>query len=310
MATTTSTPHDALNLLRSSIAASKLPIPTSSADATTNTDAVSIEEAQYLLFNTQHAGDDESHVSLDLKAPTRFISQRTNAPLDLISVYFCYLNKDLGVGDYITATQTLNDQRTKNGLSNATNVAFAEKLDLTSWLDGESNESEFIKRLDDNADTRRQAEGAADVARGGEDVVMGEAGRSTSKTGRREEERMREIYGSERSMGDRNSVLHGIKPTVSPPLTVSSSALTTPRTSLTSANTPKRSCAAQRHAPAAQHRPHRPQRPLSAPRNPAAASPSPSSCSRRQPRRCCASRTSNPSSSTASTNRPSRRTPD
>lgn len=222
MATTVDTPHDALNLLRSSIAGSKLPIPTSSADATTNTDAVSIEEAQYLLFNTQHAGDGESHVSLDLKAPTRFISQRTNAPLDLISVYFCYLNKDLGVGDYITATQALNDRRTKNGLSIVTNVAFAEKLDLTSWLDGESNESEFIKRLDDNADTRRQAEGAADVARGGEDVEMGEAGRSASKTGPREEERMREIYGSERSMGDRNSVLHGIKPTVSHVFTISS----------------------------------------------------------------------------------------
>lgn len=278
MTSTTNTSHDALNLLRSSIVSSKLPIPTSSADATTNTDVVAIEQAQYLLFNTQQAGDSEMHVSIDLKTPTRFISQRTNAPLDLISVYFCYLNKDLGVGDYITATQTLNDQRTKNGLGSVTNVAFAEKLDLTSWLDGESNESEFIKRLDDNAETRRQAEGAADVARGAEDVVMGEAGRAAgSKTGPREEERMREIYGSERSMGDRNSVLHGIKPTVSWTLQRLRLLLMADRTFPTSANTPKRSCAARHHDRQVQHRQERQPLQHSAQANPAAASQNQSS---------------------------------
>jgi len=209
-------PHDALTLLRNSIASSSLPIPTTTADASSNTEAVSVEQAQYLLFNTQQAGDGEAHVSLEVSAPTRFISQRANAPLDLMSVYFCWLNKDLGVGEYIAATQALNDQRSKNGLGNVINVAFAEKLDLTSWLAGESTDSEFIKRLDDNADTRRQAEGAADVARGTGDVVMGDAadGFRAGKGGAREEERMREIYASERSLGDRNTVLRGIKPTV------------------------------------------------------------------------------------------------
>ena len=218
MASNTETEHDPLNLLRNAIAQSRLPIPTTTADASNNTEAGVLEKAQYLLFNTQQAGDGEIHIPIELKTPTRFISQRANAPLDLISVYFCWLNKDLGVGEYIAATQSLNDQRTKNGLGSVTNVAFAEKLDLTSWLAGESSESEFVKNLDDNANTRKQAQGAADLARGTEDVSMGDAdsGTASGNVGAREEERMKEIYASERTMGDRNSVLRGIKPTVSP----------------------------------------------------------------------------------------------
>jgi len=209
--------HDPLTLFRDAIAQSQLPIPTTTPDASNNTEAGVLEKAHFLLFNTQQAGDGEIHVPIRLETPTRFISQRANAPLDLISVYFCWLNKDLGVGEYIAATQSLNDQRTKNGLGNVTNVAFAEKLDLTSWLAGESSESEFIKSADNNAETRKAAQGAADVARGTEDVTMGDAdaGVRSGAVGAREEERMKEIYASERSMGDRNSVLRGIKPTVS-----------------------------------------------------------------------------------------------
>lgn len=217
MATNGSGTPDALLLLRSAIASNTVPIATSSADASTNTDATDLQQATHLLFNTQSAHNGTQHISLEATAATRFISQRTGAALDLLSVYFSWLNKDTGVGDYISATQALNDQRAQNGLSSITNLVFAEKLDLVNWLAGDESESDFIKTLDDNPETRKEAQDAADMLRGDGDVLMGEAGADGSGAAKgvgREEERMREIYAGERTMGDRNTVLRGIKPTV------------------------------------------------------------------------------------------------
>ena len=252
MAANGSSAPDALVLLRSSIASNTLPVPTKTADASSNTETVPLEEATYLIFNTEDFKDGAQHTSVELTAPTRFISQRADAALDLLSVYFCWLNKDTGVGDYIAATQALTEQRSKNGLSGATNLVFAEKLDLVTWLSGEEGESEFIKSLDDTPETRRQARDAAATARGDQDVDMqdGDGGVGVEKGGAREEERMREIYAAERSLGDRNTVLRGSKPTVGHKSThakVVISVLTyeSCRTSLPCASTPMRSYGVQ-----------------------------------------------------------------
>ncbi|PSK34005.1 Cell division control protein 73 [Elsinoe australis] len=209
MATNGDSAPDALILLREAIANNTHPLPTSTANPSEAKDAVALETATHLLFNTQKPGD-ASKTVIPLFTPTRFISQRDNAPLDLLSVYFSWTNRDAGLTDYIAAVQALDKARTSNGLSGVTNVSFTERVDLASWLNGETDESEFIKREDDTKAARKAADGAADVARGADDVVMGEA---PAATGRREEERIKTIYRMERSLGDRNTVLRGIKPT-------------------------------------------------------------------------------------------------
>lgn len=206
--------QDALALFRQCLSEGSSPIPTTSEDASNSTDMAELGRATHLLFNTQSAAEGAQHIALPLPQPTRFISQAHGA-LDLLSVYFCWLNKDKGVGEYISATQALNIERSAAQLGSVRNLVFVEKLDLNNWLSGDAaeNESEFIKSLDDNKTTRQQAQDAADRLADGADVVMADAG--DVGVGRREEERLREIYAMERKMGDRNTVLRGVKPTVS-----------------------------------------------------------------------------------------------
>lgn len=198
--------NDALNLFRTSLAASSPPLPTRSADASSANDIAPLTDASHLLFNTQSAADGAQHTALPLTTATRFVSQ-TNGALDLASIFWCWQNKDKSTGDYIAATQELNTARTSNGLSEVRNLVFAEKLDLINWLSGE-NDSEFIKSLDDNRQTRAQAHDAAKMASGDGDVVMQDA--------RAEDDKLRDIYALERKTGDRNSILRGSKPTVCP----------------------------------------------------------------------------------------------
>jgi parafibromin len=200
------TDNDALNLFRTSVAASSPPLPTRSADASSVSDIAPLTEASHLLFNTQSAADGVQHTALPLTTATRFVSQ-TNGALDLASIFWCWQNKDKSTGDYIAATQELNTARSSNGLSEVRNLVFAEKLDLINWLSGE-NDSEFIKSLDDNRQTRAQAHDAAKMASGDGDVVMQDA--------RAEDDKLRDIYALERKTGDRNSILRGSKPTVRP----------------------------------------------------------------------------------------------
>lgn len=186
------------------MASSSPPLPTRSADASSTSDIATLAEATHLLFNTQSASEGVQHTALPLTTVTRFVSQ-ANGALDLASVFWCWHNKDKGTGDYIAATQELNTSRTANGLSGVRNLVFAEKLDLINWLSGE-NDSEFIKSLDDNRQTRAQAQDAAKMASGDGDVVMQDA--------KAEDDKLRDIYALERKTGDRNTLLRGSKPTV------------------------------------------------------------------------------------------------
>nr|OQO19779.1 hypothetical protein B0A51_13462 [Rachicladosporium sp. CCFEE 5018] len=209
MATANSTPaQDPLTLLRASIAASRPPIPTSTADASDATDvATSLSQATHLLFN-----NDTEHTAVSLSQSTRFISPAAgNKAIDLRSVYFCWQNRDLGAGEYINATQALNSEAGAQGT--VTNLVFTERLDLVAWLKGEvgEEESEFIVSADASRATKAGARDAAATAAGGEDVEMRDAGVSDGVARQREEERLREIYKGERRMGDHNTVLRGVK---------------------------------------------------------------------------------------------------
>ncbi|KAK5127810.1 hypothetical protein LTR85_004926 [Meristemomyces frigidus] len=216
MATTDTPPPDALSLLRSSIAANTLPIPSTAEEPSTQADTdASLATASYLIFNSQSSQNGGQHIAIPLTQPTRFISTAAgNKPLDLRSVYFCYLSRDTSVGAYLAGIQALNNElKAAEKEETVTNLVFGEKLDLLSWLAGEvgEEESEFIRSLDANKQTRAEADAAAATAEGGEDVEMRDAGLSDAAAAKAEQERLRDIYAAERKMGDRNTVLRGVK---------------------------------------------------------------------------------------------------
>ncbi|KAF2485304.1 RNA pol II accessory factor, Cdc73 family-domain-containing protein [Neohortaea acidophila] len=215
MATVEGLPPDSLTLLRKHIASSTSPIPSKSQDATSPADTdVPLAEAAYLIFNTQTAEDGAEHIAIPFSQPTRFVSEAQQKAIDLRSVYFGWLHKDTGVGEYINAVTTLNEDLKAAGKEETvTNLVFTEKFDLISWLQGDVAEegSEYIRSLDDNKQVRKEANDAADAARGGEDVEMRDAGLTDAAARKREEERLREIYAAERKMGDRNTLLRGVR---------------------------------------------------------------------------------------------------
>ena len=96
------------------------------------------------------------------------------------------------------------------------NLVFVERLDLITWLEGASDTSEFIKPLESDS-TAVQAAGSAQIASGAAGGASAlHSGVGVAGAGRAAlDPRLQEIYNNERRMGDRNSVLRGIKPTVS-----------------------------------------------------------------------------------------------
>nr|POF00988.1 cell division control protein 73 [Quercus suber] len=200
---------DALSLLRRGIATANLPIPTTSEDPSTQAQShASLAQASYLIFNVPafnagpQSNGDAQHLAIPLSQPTRFISPASgDKPLDLRSIYFCWLNKDTSVGDYVAATQKLNDELREAGRSDVvTNLVFVEKLDLVTWLSGDvgEQESEFIKSF--GGDGKQDTILPAAEQNGDGDVEMMDAGA-----------RLKEIYAGERKMGDRNTMLRGTK---------------------------------------------------------------------------------------------------
>ncbi|KAI5365908.1 putative Cell division control protein [Septoria linicola] len=212
MATNGELPEDPLSLLRRTIADQRPPIPTTDPDQP-QTD-VSLAQATHLLFNFESAQDGAQHLSIALNAPTRFISAAAgNKPLDLRSIYFCWLSKDKNTADYLTAVGELNNElKTAGKDETASNVVFAEKLDLNMWLAGEmgENDSEYIKSIGDNKQDRAETADMLKQAQGDADVEMLDAGSDDAKR-RDEEERLNAIYSAERKMGDHNTILRGVK---------------------------------------------------------------------------------------------------
>jgi parafibromin len=148
-----------------------------------------------------------------LDTSTRFIS--SGKPVDLRSIYFAWLKKDVAIPDYIASAQRLSEELAAAGKGGKVqNLVFVERLDLITWLEGASEESEYIQPLATDpaaAQASGQALATSGVAGGAAPAVAAGAVRG----GKAVNPRLAVIYSGERKMGDRNCILRGIKPTVS-----------------------------------------------------------------------------------------------
>jgi len=198
--------HDPLLLLKQSIAAGGSIIPTTTADASSASAVdLSLAKATFLHFSSP------AQVSIPLTTPTRFFS--SDKPVDLRSIFFAWEKRETAIPEYNGAAQELNAELTADDGAGGQvqNLAFVERLDLITWLEGASEESEYIKPLaSDTSSAAASAQVASGVKGGIVPVTSGAQGRS----GKTIDPRLAEIYNGERRMGDRNSVLRGIKPTV------------------------------------------------------------------------------------------------
>lgn len=199
--------HDALSSLRRSIASNNSAIPTTAADGEAPEDYTdSLAVATHLFFPGSGAH------TIPLDAPTRFVS--SEKPVDLRSIFFAWQKKDVNIPDYIASAQQLNDELAKSSNQQESKVqilVFVERLDLITWLEGASDESEYIKPLEGDSAAAKSAQLASGAAGGVSTVPSGAAG---TRPGKHVDPRLQEIYNLERKMGDRNTILRGIKPTV------------------------------------------------------------------------------------------------
>lgn len=207
---------DALQLLRSSIAAAKQPVLTRSADITTALEQQtnSFEDATHLYFTHP------TPQCLPLDQKTRFVSTNPDTiPVDLRSIFFAWLQKDVAVPEYIARAAELDKQLPEG--QKVRNLIFVERLDLLTWLEGASDESEYIKAIEGtNASALGDAASrAADVAGGAAVPTVSGAGVGVTQTiGGRPiktiDARLQAIYNGERRLGNHNTALRGVKPTV------------------------------------------------------------------------------------------------
>ncbi len=204
---------DPLLLLRSSILASNPPkLTTSPTPDTAAANLVSsLLSATHLYFSSTSSGP-QCHA---LSSLTRFVSTTpTESPVDLRSIYFAWQQKDQTVPEYIAAAAELQ-QALPEGES-VRHLVFVERIDLITWLEGASDESEYIVPLAGDETGRAAEAGAASAA---VPTVSGTGVGVTQQSGSGRpikviDARLQEIYNGERKMGDRNTVLRGIKPTV------------------------------------------------------------------------------------------------
>ncbi|CUS07285.1 unnamed protein product [Tuber aestivum] len=182
---------DPLSLLRLSI--SQSPPPSLSHTPNPPPQEVTLASASYLIFPS---------AAFPLWTKTRF-HKSSGESVDLRSIYFAWLHREDTIPDYITKAQNLGD-----GV--VTNLAFLERLELVTWLEGGQEESDFIKPLASaaaSASASTDAHAASAVAKIG--------GSSTALAGkvRVTDPRLLEIYSYERVLSNRNTFLRGIKPT-------------------------------------------------------------------------------------------------
>ncbi|KAI0437304.1 RNA pol II accessory factor, Cdc73 family-domain-containing protein [Xylaria telfairii] len=192
------TEQDPLLLLRQSIALGSVIVPTASSSA--DAPEVGLSQATHLTFASP------TRTSLPIDTPTRFVSNDT--PVDLRSIYFAWFNRELAVPEYNSLVSQLNQDL--GGKGQIHKFSYIEKLDLITWLEGAIEENDCIKPLAGDKDGSASTAAAALASKGAAAPAIGSTGRSGKGT---LDPRLASIYNSERKMGDRNSVLRGIKPT-------------------------------------------------------------------------------------------------
>ncbi|KAG6026719.1 hypothetical protein E4U41_001185 [Claviceps citrina] len=197
-----SSDHDPLLLLRKAISSSQPFVPSSSDDASGAAHDSPLARATHLRFPGQA-------ISLAIDAPTRFISN--DRPVDLRSIYFAWLNRELAIPEYNASATTLNEELAAAGSAGRVqNLGFIERLDLITWLEGASEESEYIRPLAGDADAAGGAGGAVSASKPGGAASAGAQARSGKGL---LDPRLASVYEGERKMGDRNTILRGVKPT-------------------------------------------------------------------------------------------------
>lgn len=224
--------QDPLLSLRRAIASGNLPTPTTSSELSDQPATDDLAKATHLYFAQP------TPQTIALSTLTRFISASTKSPVDLRSILFAWQNKDVAIPEYIAKAQEFNEalkQQTKEGEKEESVqiLIFLERLDLFTWLEGASDDSEHIKPLEGAAAAAEAAATAAGVAQadnaagiaagavGGVTTVpsgttgAAQAGTQLGRPQKQIDPRLQEIYNGERKTGDRNTVLRGIKPTVS-----------------------------------------------------------------------------------------------
>ncbi|OJJ46745.1 hypothetical protein ASPZODRAFT_132874 [Penicilliopsis zonata CBS 506.65] len=217
--------QDPLLSLRRAIEAGTLPTLTTSPDLSDQNATDDLAKASYLFF-TQPIPQ-----TISLTTPTRFVSAALESAVNLRSIFFAWQKKDVAIPEYIASAQELNEALKQKERPDGEpeekvhNLVFVERLDLITWLEGASDESEYIKPLEGAAAAAPQADQAAAVAAGaalgvpsapggGAPAGAGPAASAqTSRAPKPIDPRLQEIYNGERRMGDRNTVLRGIKPT-------------------------------------------------------------------------------------------------
>ncbi|KAK2881770.1 hypothetical protein FQN49_000437 [Arthroderma sp. PD_2] len=224
MASSDPTISDSLLALKRALSSpSSTPVLTTSPDLSTDQATDDISKATHLYLT------EPIPQTISLSTPTRFVSAAANQAIDLRSIYFAWLKKDVAIPEYIASAQEVNDALAREGEAGSAkvlNLVFVEKVDLISWLEGASDESEYIKPLEGgvgvaadsgaavsatvakDADASAAAAAAASVPSAG---VKGAAAGSRAAKG--VDARLQAIYNGERKLGDRNTVLRGIRPT-------------------------------------------------------------------------------------------------
>ena len=224
---------DPLLSLRRAIAAQALPAPTTSSDVSNASDNLTddLAKANHLYFTHPIPH------TLPLNTLTRFVSPANNdAQVDLRSIFFAWQKKDVAIPEYIASAQEVNEalkhkkEQEGGNEEQVLNLVFVERLDLITWLEGASDDSEYIKPLEGAAAVAAAAAAAAAAADATAPAVAVDAASAAmpkaavsaaAVPGARPtkviDPKLQEIYNGERKLGDRNTVLRGIKPTVYPP---------------------------------------------------------------------------------------------
>ncbi|KAK4640380.1 accessory factor associated with RNA polymerase II [Podospora bellae-mahoneyi] len=187
---------DPLLLFRQSIRTSSRIVPVASAESN---DEVALSQATNLVFS-----DEGKRVVLPVDVQSRFMSSEGNL-IDLRSIYFAWVNRDITIPEYNAAAEKLNEELA--GGKGVHKFPFVERLNLIAWLEGAGEDTEYIKPLV-GGDAGKGEEG------GKVEMVGDDGGVKKERRGKGTlDPRLAQIYEGERRMGDRNSVLRGIKPT-------------------------------------------------------------------------------------------------
>lgn len=160
---------DPLSLLRKDISKKGKPVLISggSADSSVTED---INEATHLKL--------QNGTILDLNEPTIF--EIDASPITLKVAAYSWFNQNLSAANFLADSQSKNIQT----------LTFLQRTDLISWLNGDSNESEFIK-----SDTTGKVD-EKDTTAGKTDV---------------DDPFLEEVFKNERHLIDHNTALRGFK---------------------------------------------------------------------------------------------------